>query len=436
MSHSNETYEMQSSTGPPHTSTDEDQDEQVWRDVKAETGFSSYKEYVETLVDSEQRFGELLEYLSSDAPWDRWGEIFVLDIQKDESKLTSSNSAQSRAEPRRPFYGSYQYETDRKVSTRLLQTLRSPPEDIPVRIVLWSIHPESRPHASIIEALGLGLDLDPLFFESLSQLREVSGKLLSTRSHQIIIGDSIATVARDYRRERDSPPILIIAGYFDLHFGFTFYDEKSDKAYDRILKKVMSQEISRATSLFRPRPPPNDLASVPSNDYLKLLSSYVYKDCYINSEVDAILMNAVLPLLCLETVRLRGQLSRIHSVLRYVQFDVEHPEWYDAKKEERYSLLDRQRFWLRRTIEGLQESRDTFQKFARSQNAADWLETETWQSQDADTRETLGMARSKELEVRDFMQLQIGNLSISESRKSIQLSNQQMSEAKRGKKFM
>ena len=44
------------------------------------------------------------------------------------------------------------------------------------------------------------------------------------------------------------------------------------------------------------------------------------------------------------------------------------------------------------------------------------------------------MARTKELEVRDYMQLQIGSLSISESRKSIQLSNQQMNEAKRGKK--
>ena len=434
MTHSSETYEMQASPGLPDTSTDEDQDDQVWRDVKAETGYSSYRKYVDNLVCSEQRFGKLLDYLSTYHRWDHPGEIVVLDIQKDGTKVISLNAGHSS-------HG-FQSETAHKMSTRLLQNLRSPPEDIPIRIVFWSIPRDSYPHTRIIQALGLGLDMDPSFFESLIHmdlsLDEQSRRWFPARViSQVEIGDSIATVAQDYRRERHAPPVLVIAGFFDPKLGF-IDDNELDKPYYRMFNEIMNREISGGTSLFRSaidRVTPNDLASVPSNYYLKLLSKHVYKDCYVDSEVDALLLIAMLPLLRLEILCLRGQLSTIESLLRHVQFDVEYPRLSSEElKAKRYNTLDKHRFWLRRRLEGLQESRDTFQNFARSHNAASWLETKIWLSQDADIQEVVAMARNRELEVRDYMQLQIGNLSISESRKSIQLSNQQMHEAKRGKR--
>ena len=435
MSRSSETYGMQTSTGPPENTNEEDQDDQVWEDVKAETGFSSYKEYVKTLWNSKRRFGRLLQYMNNPNWWNRGGEIFLLDIQKDGSTVTSFNAAYPDEAPQ-PSYG-FRSETDRKISTRLLQNLRSPPEDIPARIVLYSIPRQSQIHAGIFDALGLGLDIDPSFFDILHQMT-LWGTLLCTRPHQMIIGGSVATVARDYRRQQHAPAVLVIAGCFDLHFGFSRSNEKLNKPYYRILEEVVKQEMSVDTSLFRStvdRVLPNNLASVPSNYYLKLLSKNVYKDCYIDSEVDAILLIAVLPLLRLEILRLRGQCSMISSVLIQVQDDTEHPRWATQKRKEwTYTILDKHRFWLRRRLEGLQESRDTLLRFARSQNVENWLETRPWLSQDADIKEALAMARTKELEVRDFMQLQIGNLSILESRKSIQLSNQQMNEAKRGKK--
>lgn len=431
---------MQASAGPPEISNHGDQDEQVWRDVKAETGFSSYKEYVTTLVDWRQRYSSLRERLlwpeGPEGPSD-WGEIFVLDIQKDGSKVISLNAAYSQINSPRPSHGS-RLETSLKINTRLLQILRSPPEDIPVRIVLWSMHRESRPPASIINALGLGLDIDPSFFENLLHLLKTSHSLFVTRSHQIIIGDNIATVARDYRRERDAPPILIIAGYFDLRSRSRFYLSGRHNSYFDILKRVIDQEISGRTSFFRSaidRAPADDLASMSSNEYLTLLSRYVYKGCYIDSDFNFILLIAVLPLLHLEILRLRGQCCMIDSALTEANSTVEFPEAYgEGHEEANHTRLDRQRFWLRRRVEGLQESRDTFRRFARSQNAANWLKTEKWVNQDADIEEALTMARAKELEVRDYMQLQIGKLSISESRRSIQLSNRQMTEAKRGKK--
>ena len=433
MSRSNETYEMQASTGPSDTSNDEDQDDQVWRDVEAETGFSSYRAYVESLVDSEERFGMLTYCLKNSNLIYKSGDIFVFDIRKDVTSFNFSDLVPPVTH--RSSLGS-QMGIRSKMSTRLLQTLRSPPEDIPARILLWSLPLETAPHASIIDALGLSLDIHPSFFENLYQPTSYRSTLLPTRSHQIVIGDTISTVARDYRRERHVPPVLVIAGRFDLYCGFSSFDEKPDEAYHRILKEVINQEIGGDISLFRSaidRISAHDLGSVPSNHYLKLLGKYFDKDCYVDCEVDAILLIAVLPLLRLEILRLRSQCGMINSVLRAVH--VGNPRLIsDANQGMRYNQLDRHRFWLRRRLEGLQESRDTFHSFARSQNAANWLETETWLNQDADIRETLAMARTKELEVRDYMQLQIGNLSISESRKSIQLSNQQMNEAKKGKK--
>ena len=425
MSRSSEAYKMQASTGPLENRDEEDHDEQVWKDVKAETGFSSYTEYVKTLVKSGRHFESLLRYKKLADYRDFVGEISVLDIQKDGSMVTSFNAGRSESQLQNP----------RKINTRLLRNLRSPPEAIPLRIVLWSIPRGTFPNASITEVLGSGLYLDPTFFRDLPYY---STKPPSTRSHQVIIGDSIATVARDYRRDGNVPPVLVIAGCIDLHSRFSYEDNELDKRFSWIFDEVMSEEISGGTSVLRStidKGPPNDLESVPSNYYHKLLGKYLHKENNVGSEDDALLLIAMLPLLRLEILRLRGQCSLIASVLNLLQFEVENPGFRtEERKDKHYTMLDKHRFWLRRRLEGLQESKDHFPNFARSQNAANWLASKIWLGQDADIRDALAMARTKELEVRDYMQLQIGNLSISESRKSIHLSNQQMNEAKGGKK--
>ena len=56
---------------------------------------------------------------------------------------------------------------DRKSITPLLQSLRTPPENVSARIVLWSMRWNTPLHPGVIDALGLGLNIHPSFFDAL-----------------------------------------------------------------------------------------------------------------------------------------------------------------------------------------------------------------------------------------------------------------------------
>ena len=439
---------MQSFTIWPETTSDEDQDEQCWKDVEAETGFESYRSFVRSLVDSGRNFRSLMGALDYSQVYSTaLGEVVVLDIQKDGSYATSltvqgTTAATLTAQSSIRDWQSANEHASRKISTRILQNLRSPLGNVAARIVLWSITGNSYPHMGLIEALGLGLDIHPSFFAALQWLQSERGGPKPIGFDNIIIGDSVFTVARKYRRDGRAPPVLIIAGRFDLDYSMWSNIYELHEPFFMMVQNLMEQEIGTRASLYRPaidKRPPDDLASVPSNYYLKLLSKYVYKDvykdCNVDSKDDVMLLTAVLPLLHLEILRLRIQCTDIESNFLSVQFGVEQPTVFtDSEKQDNYNLLDKQRFWLRRRLEDLHESRASYVKFALSQGAAGWLKSKTWLSQDGNIKEALANVRIKEAEVRDYMQLQIGNLSILESRKSIQLSNRQMEEARRGKK--
>lgn len=425
-----------------NTKDDEVREDQCWKDVKAETGFSSYKSYLRALKNTEPQAHSLLKRLNIRPSFEvDMGEVFVLDILKDGSTSISferqrvSDSANEQT-PRQ--LKASEPETDRPIGTQLLQNLRSPPESIPARIVLWSIPPGWPPHAGIIEALGLGLDIHVSFFVNLFWITSRQYTPKTIRPSQILIGDSITTISRDYRPHRRAPPVLIVAGNFDLGYRtWTNRDATSDKTFRDMIEEVLKGEIGGGQSIYRwatHNYPSSDVASLPSNHYLRLLSKHIHKDCNVGLEGHALLLLAVLPLLSIEILRLHIQRGVVDSVFIQIQYGVEHPNrHYDDEKQESYSVLDAQRFWLRRRLEGLEVSRNAFIRFARAQGPAKWLEGKAWRRQNEHINDVLATARAKDAEVRDYLQLQIGNLSIQGSKKSIQLSNQQIDEAKRGK---
>lgn len=434
MSYHSEAYKMQP---PPHhfdARKNDDENLKCWEEIKAETGFSSYKSYLEALQEIGPRFKGLLRDLElyGHRPY-ALGEIFVLDILRDGTTSTSlrmswgSDSANGiplncpKSQP----------------STRLLQNLRSPPKNVPARIVLWSISDSRALSSDLVDALGLGLDVHPSFFETLyGIMSDKFSPLKLIGSEIVVIGDVVAAVTRQYRLEGHAPPVLLIAGncnFYDLNPDIAFIHGRSDHVYRDTAKEMFEEEIGGGESLHHWRPDVS--ASAQSNKYLKLLSKYDLKDCNVDLEDDTMLLSAMLPLLHMETLRLRIQSGILQSALLEVEVQTEREHFTsEFDKERAYVRVEKHRFWLRRRLQGLEESRNHFVKIVRSQNATTWLESRKWLSQNVNITEVISEARAKEVEAFDYMQLQMGRLSIQESRKSIQLSNQQIDEAKRGEK--
>lgn len=424
-------------------------------ELQAQTGFSSYKSFLEALEETGPHFKELLRGLDEDRNKDRFafgrpdlGEVVVLDILNDGS-ISVSWKVQRSGDPvtittGRHMWPSYSdrlatyFDIDHKLRTGLFHNLQSPPKNIPARIVLWSIPWECDPYPGIIDALGLGLKIDPSFFEALLSITRPSYNSLRPKgSNHVKIGNSVATVARNYQSQGDGPPVLFVAGNFDDRIGIA--PDKWEQRYRDMVDEDLKREIGGSVSFSRLAIETRssvDLASMSSNQYLNLLSNHFQKDYNTDPEDDGLLLSAMLPLLKLEILRLCVQCQILQTALLEVQDGMEFRDRYpEDEKQIAYDSLDKQRFWLRRRLEDLEESRNRFAKYVRSQGAAKWLQSKTWLSQDEDISEIVIEARAKEVEARDYMQLQIGNLSILESRKSIQLSNQQIDKAKRGKKF-
>lgn len=431
---------MQPSTLPFDARTDEDQRPQCWKDVEAETGYSSYLSFLKALPETGPQFKFLQDNMQPS--WQRhgFGEIFVLDIQKDGS-TSISLTVQSDSDVYPRLSQHFEVSTlEEEPITQLLHNLRSPPENVPSRIVLWSVPSTYHPYTGIMDALGLGLKINPPFFETLFSIwYRRSSSFRPNESDHVKIGDSVATVARNYRSAGDAPPVLLVASLSDLTEHFGNAGREREKSYYGMVDEVLKGEISGRVSLHRSaidRRSPNITISMQSNKSLNILSRSAQQDHNTEAGVNALPWIAMLPLLNLEIVGLRVRCRILQSVLLEAQVhsDAMNPERYSYdEKNKNHNILDQQRFGLRRRLEDLEESRNGFVKYMRLHGPAKWLKGKTWLNHYKDIREAISEARALDAEVRDCMQLQIRNLSIMESRKSIQLSNQQMDEAKRGK---
>ena len=429
--------------------------------MEAETGHSSYKSFLEALPETGPQYKHLLAQMGQNGV--PFGDVNVLDILENGRASIIMNLRGYRQDAAGRLINVMGL--DLKSNCRkLLKTLRSSPENTMARIIMCSIPGGSNLHPCLVDTISLGLKIQPAVFATLLSIaQEYSAEDILCRRlgpEYVTVGNSIATVARNYILNKRVPPVLFVAKVrHDRRRHFPFLDDD----YDDMVTETLMSEIYGSISLCQTASDmrlPNDLAPnlyldrLSNHVYLNVLSRYVQngvdadvqsdgqngadadvqsddqKDAAANVRSDGLLLDAILPLLHLEVLYLHAQCEITQQALLTAQ-----RETGDLLEQECYKRLDARRFELRRKLEGLEESNIRFVKFARLQNSAKWLEGQLWISQKEETREAIIEARAKEAEARDYMQLQIGNLSIKESRKSIQLSNQQMSEAKRGKRI-
>ena len=130
-----------------------------WKEVAAETGFTSYLEYLEA-YEHESRFAQ--DVISAKKIEDRsFGSedlarfsCSIIDLSKDaESAITFSTN---------------HYEGSNATATDVLESIRRPPRSSCARVLFWSTEPRGRSarilQTRFLDVCGLGLRVGPEFF--------------------------------------------------------------------------------------------------------------------------------------------------------------------------------------------------------------------------------------------------------------------------------
>ena len=420
-SNGSEAVEEPSSEAKPYTREDR---ERFWKDIQAQTGFDFYQDYVKAYKDKDDR--EDLRVL--------WRWIIDRDSNDSEDWCSIVDVIAHEDSPHKlsiRYHGTSGY--------ALLAALRQPRKHVCVQVVIWPV--KTQMSCSLTNILGLGLKIDPQFFlavlEMHSQLPELArfDTTVDTRplrSSHVVIDRVVATCVGHYPIDKPAaPPIVLIAGDLDFPQGF---------------KCVASQNISSPLPFTLPKASDQE-DSVPIHwshwrwleIYEETFSGLAEKNLGMTRCTAAIIAGVLMPLLHMNCLQIRMQFLRLRRTFLELQTLMD-TKYIDQQLVNRTpSKLHHQRFWLRRSVEDSDDGMSHFERYISAEDA-NYLSGSSAHIRTKQERDQVhDEARRLDTEIRDFLQLVVGNLSLEESRKSleesrksIELSNQQILEGKRG----
>ena len=304
----------------------------------------------------------------------------------------------------------------------IVTDLRQPPANVAVQIVLWNSGCYFS--GNLVNALGLGLKIDPRFFEALDCKRK---RHLDPK--HVTINEAVATVIRRYNPDKlDTAPIVLIAGMEWASELATYVDEEIGDVLPFQCPAVEGYPLH--TSRYVPPLSGQGLERLDNEHtaYARLLSWCLKKDEEPAVGVTNLCLQPLIPLFYLKVFRIRKFCARI----RQEYYDLLEGMMTEAEKEDFISGLPKHRFRLRALVEDSKDALDQFLRYTLSQKAGDLLSTKSWLEAEADLKRTHQEAARLEAQIRDYLQLQVGELALQESKKSIELSNRQIEEGKRG----
>lgn len=395
-----ETAEPGPSSERPSSQRPSYKDAQVWKDIEAETGFASYADHLEFYRDVRPDFGDRLEE-SQKLPEELMIEgndlnasyrpsIVIYDLSKKENLPTSLSL--------RGYYRS---------GTELIQALREPPDDVCVQLVLWTFW-ENSLDQEMTDALVLGLNLDAQFLGQVGTLthRVPRGRnrlVFHTSELRSVVGNgTVATISQTSMSEvANVVPVLLVA----------------------IDSSPLNREQTPETILAEgdyggPR--------IRGQLYARIVEQFIVQGQSPTPSKAFLFLAAVSPLLYIEGYRVQEGFNKLQDI--YGQLTQNGYKYLEK-------ILDRERLKLRRNVEEAEDRVSQIFRYLGSKVDVDWSKEPSYVSFRADWKNLVDGARRLESEVRDYMQLRVRNLSLEESRRSIELSNLQIRESKSVKIF-
>ena len=384
-------------------------------DLKAETGYSSYAEYLEAYIANHEGLDMLLDRLRYTPRDDEVPPFTILDLSKDEN-------GRLRVVPR------FDDNTDSATTaTRVVTSLRQTPANVTVQIVLWNS--EKSLHKDTVNALGAAFKLNPRFWGALC-----SKSRPQFDPRHIRMGGFVATVVCHYKPdELDAVPVILIA--FD---GRENALERAGGAVDKEIGDFYPIQENPSFWGNRDLSLPPDLAHSERHGhttYLRVLKMCLDQEEEHTDDVTSLILKSLIPLLYLSVFSIRHCCESLRSRYRNAQESV--VPVYDGDdgddKDDDLKALPYERLRLRALVGESEDDLNYFRRYVFSQRSVETLSDQSWRKAEADLMQIHEEAGRLESQVRHYMQLQVGELALQESKKSIELSNQQMEEGKRVK---
>ena len=387
-------------------------DAQVWKDIEAETGFASYEDYLEYYKEVQPGFREKLRIMRDN---EKRREEFPTDEQ---SWTVVYDLSMEERYPPQPTLRCYC-----ESGTELIHTLRKPPHGVCVQLVLW-FRTDSPLNQEMIDTLGLGLRLDLDDFDYREPWSPPPRKL-GPHIRSIFGEQTVATISQGFMRDvANEVPVVLVATAFEgrfinmLRLGF-ITDYCETPPFCKSPRVILPLE-NRGGSFIRAK----------GRDYARAVQNFISQGRDVQSTKLSLLLASISPLLYAEICRITRRINGVQEMYTAFMFEVSNEGIRPRVSQE---ALDRHRLELRRITEVAEDVLGQFSRYLGSESHSDASNHPSYIRIVAELRSVIADARRLDAEVRDFKQIEVGDLVLEESRKSIELSNTQIREAKSGK---
>ena len=427
----NDEHDSQSEIGP-------DERLRLWADLKAETDCDFYVDYLEA-YESDYPHATLVR----DCLLHVWRHQ-VLHAKADTCAIFELHDGGSSCP-------SLDLQCSSPSAATMLSALRHPSSTAKVRILLWEA---SLLDVGKLSALGLGLKFHPEVFRVLLARLAGMGNLRRLLLHDtfpwkeliagfderriapeiVLLGQYLVTTASGYLpANMDAPPVLVIFLLDDPPDNPS--DNPSNNPPDKISRLKPKKKAEN----------PRKILPLWMQDYVRLLEFDLHKRRGQSSSVEDLAVRSLIPLLQLYVFRFCEECDFIRTeyldlTLPQRKFRYESailnrsPRRKGTGKTKGLGALFELRYELRRMVGKSEDLNYSHQlrTFTRTQMPCDTHQDEIFKEIEDQLQQAHLEAYRLETEIRDYLQLQTGELALQESRKSIELSSSQIEEAKRG----
>ena len=243
----------------------------------------------------------------------------------------------------------------------------------------------------------------------------------------IRIGRFIATLVRHYKPdELDTIPIVLIACH-----GCEVKLERDTDVEICDVYPIQDLVIDRDPSFWG-----DGVLSLPPvvthserhrhTNYQRILQMCLDTEKEHANDVTKMILKSLIPLLHLSVFSIRVRCENIRSKYGFSR-------WKVNKADSDVNALPNEQLQLRMLVEESIDDLSYLRRYICSQLSVEMLSDKAWRKAEADLVHMHQEAGRLESQVRDYMQLQVGELALRESKKSIELSNQQIEEGRRVK---